>query len=373
MKIWRRLILFIIIPVLWLNSGCSKDEFANEGVVETLQPITISGVDLCMEEDWETTKASSLDELTLSDFGLYAGLAKNSRFGVNTPGADYMENAMVTKDWTLGTWSTQVKYYWPLKGNGTISFFPYAPYINDSAVLQLASTPLTGEPVLLYTPASSASQQKDLCIAPALYDKTVDNNPLSVHFNHALTYIQFWANYKAGTSGLPSGVFIKIDRVTLHNVIGTKGVTWMRTDPYFVWDEDSEDDITDYSLSRSGEELTDNQVPSEPDALHLEYSRGMLYLLPQTINEPEQSEKSTLEIDFSFYRMDGSAEVLISSFNVMKELPSGTVWAPCSVVRYFFTLNVENLSEVEIIASTDTWITDWQPSGNTDPDVIFEK
>jgi len=351
-------------------SGCDGHgiEFYPEDE-DVSKQITISDVKMDRE-----AKAATLDSTTFSDFGIYAGFSRSEHFDEYTAGTDYMRNVKVTKDWTAGNWNTDVSYYWPAMGSGTISFFPYAPYISDTTILKLSPSYTTGEPVILYRPASDPRKQKDLCVSPALYDKTSSDSPLNFHFYYALCYVQFWANYKAGASGLPAGLYIKVDKLTLHNIIGTKGLTWKRESPGYGWTADSEDDpVCDYSLSRTGEDLLDSQLPSVPSTMHLDCARGALLLLPQTINEPSQSGKSTLEVDFSIFRMDGSTEVYLSSFNLVRELPSGTEWMPSGIVRYTFTIDVENLSVVEITASESTWIDDWTDSGNPGPNETIEK
>jgi len=351
-------------------SGCDMHgvEFYPEDEDE-LKRITISDVKMDRE-----TRAATLDSTTFSDFGFYAGLSLSGHFDKHTAGTDYMKNAMVTKNWTTGNWNTSASYYWPAMENWTISFFPYAPYISDTAILKLSPSYTTGEPVILYRPASDPRKQKDLCVSPALYDKTSSDSPLTLNFYHALCYVQFWANYRAGSSGLPAGHHIKVDRLTLHDIIGMKGLTWKRESPGYGWTADSGDDsLGDYSLSRTGEDILDSQLPPVPGTIHLDCARGALLLLPQTINEPSRSWRSTLEVDFSIFRTEGSTEVHLSSFNVVKELPSGTEWMASGIVRYTFTIDVENLSLVEITTSTSAWTDDWKDSGNQGPDETIEK
>jgi len=341
-------------------------------------PVLIGGTGMEPE-----TKSAKLDSTTFSDFVLYAGWARNGHFDETTAANDYMNGTQVTKDWATGVWNTRVKYYWPARNNGSISFFALAPYINDTTVLKLSPAYRSGEPLFLYTPSTIAAEyQKDLCIAGALYDKTVADNPLSFHFSHALTNVEFWANFTTSDStstqkdSLPPGMHLKVNRLTLHNIVGTKGLTWKREAPGFGWTPDTEDALADYSLSLLSGELKDGQLPPRSDStyLHLEEDKGILLLLPQDINEAGQSIKSTLEIDFSIYRQDGSTPTQLSSFNAVVNLPSGTSgeWKPASVVRYRFTLNVANLSEVEISASSSGWIDNWK-DGNTAPDITIEK
>jgi len=370
--------LYNIIPALLLlfclltAVGCG--EFVEE---ETAVALTFSEVDMK-----ETTRASSmLNSATMSNFGIYAGYNKgNSTFGGLSAGTNYMRNARVTKDWTANTWNTDVPYYWPSKTNWKVSFFAYAPYMNDETQLKLDPAYTTGAPTLLFTPKTEPQYQVDFCVATPLFDQTEDNNPLTFHFDHTLTFIKFFANYQ-GTLPSESGFeyIIKIDRLTLHHIVGTKGITFKKVSPYYEWGADNDTYDTDYTLSRQSEELTDSEIPSNVAVggvvpyRELEWQRGMLFLLPQTINESTQSDKSTLEIDFSFVRRSSTSQETLSQFNVVKELPAGTVWEPCGIVKYYFTLNVENLSSVKISATSSTWIDDWADSGNTDPNETIEK
>lgn len=365
------------IPIccILLMLSCSKDEITPE--VMSNVSLQFSDVEMA-----KTTRASSLNSATFGDFGIYAGFnsASTSFDASSSNGCNFMCNTQVTKDWSLNTWSTNVPYYWPLKDYATVSFFAYAPYLTDTTQLRLDPSYTAGTPNLMFTPKSNPQKQIDFCVAAPLFDKTSDDNPLSFHFDHTLTYIKFFANYQ-GTLPSESGYTyqIKIDKLTLANIMGTKKLTFKATSPYYEWSADNNSCDSTYTLSRANEELTDDELPSnvEDEGVvpyrELEYARGMLFLLPQTINEAAQTNTSTLEIDFSFVRKSATSQETLSQFNIVKDLPSGTVWAPCGVVSYYFTLDVENLSIVKFYASSSTWINDWTDSGNTDPNETIEK
>lgn len=115
----------ILLALLLLLGACSGEESKN-GLPQENLPIGFSGV-ITMTRG--TGKFATAGEL--KNVGVFAYFT-HGKFNENTAIPNFMYNQLVEKQQDEGTWSYSPVKFWP--DNSTtdkISFFAYAPYVNE--------------------------------------------------------------------------------------------------------------------------------------------------------------------------------------------------------------------------------------------------
>lgn len=347
--------IFLPLMVL-LFTSCGKWKGPEEEIIFSVYPV----VEL---------KATELNGDNLSDFGVFSALEENGIPFSNTEAdlSEYMTNVPVTKEGTL--WCANPKYYWPVLPGKKLSFFAYAPHNGSHPEIVPSADWVTSKGITIqYTPNSNPSKQIDLCVSKAVLDQDRESGSIPFDFEHTLSWISFSANYRGD---VPEGCYLRIDELTLSNVVDENTLVYSSSsdDDFFWWETIGKDASKDgsYTLTLSSTMLGDIALKkweeSDPQYTNFVSASGNLYLIPQSINPDGASEKSIINIVFSYVREDQNRTV-IAQFNARKELPASE-WGVAKKVRYHFTVDVNNVSLVNIFkAESSEWIVDWVDSGN---------
>lgn len=335
--------------------GCSESEINNE-------PESVE-IAISPSVHKDSRGLDPITNLSLTNIGIYAGhTLPGAKFDINDIVANSaLNNIKFTKD-ESGVWHGNPPQYWPL--GGTLSLFAYTPY--DASVVP-SDDYTSGMLKVLFSPISGdVTYQTDFCTSkPVLNQKYSSSIP--IEFGHRLSQIMFYANYDGS---LPNpGFYLKIDKITLKNIIGTKYLVYKAEDPYFEWSDDAmfsgDQYRAEYSITRgSSQQIADNKLPKisdNPDGVQLTMVNGRLYLLPQKI-----SGENILEFSYSWNFLSGSNETKIAQFAEIVNLPE-SIWTPSKVVKYIISIHLGESSKINVTYEDGGWIEDWQDSGNTPP------
>ena len=360
------------------------------------------------------TALTTLAALQAVDFSVSAWYTRSGET-FDVPGGTsvpYFQNHRFGNPGTLGTdpWRgvnrntstnalTANPVYYPL--DGTLSFFCYAPYRADAALVTppvpdnrdiVLDTPpadmatrhpdwLVGSPMIRVTPAAAAgtaANQVDFLCSPPLLDKSRKDNSgqLTVDFTtHRLTKITFGFNYSGVLAN--GSHFVQVSAVEIQGVIASKYLYYTETAPYVLscaWsDAISPDDktnpsaampLTNYLIdtatggldSGTGADL-DPKDPGNSNHKMVSTEAGILYLLPQEI-----PLAAKLVISYFTGEQHGvplAREIL----TVPLRNANLTAWPMGKEVRYLITLNIPN----QQISGLTAQVFDWEDSGNVHP------
>ena len=333
-----------------------------------------------------TVKASELRQDNILNFGVFAALAENNEtFLGGTNLKNFMTNIPVQKGTGSNIWSANPTHYWPINLDRSISFFAYAPYVNNNS--ELSFTPDWNgnkELKMKYTPKTNPSGQIDLCVSPANLNKQNEFDsegnivPVNFKFYHTLCWITFAANFTTnGKTTVPDGCDVVIDELVLYNVVPSNTLTCKPTladpeDPtsFFSWSSQIQDSEKTgrYTLSVGGSTLGGLALPEHPSAPEeFVNANGFLYLIPQTINPQGASVQTKIDITFSYVLRTATTSTTIAQFYSTLTLPK-TDWTEGSKIKYTFTIDVSTASLINISATNNKWIQLWEDSGNQHQD-----
>ena len=162
----------ILLALLLLLGACSGEESKN-GLPQESLPIGFSGV-ITMTRG--TGKFATAGEL--KNVGVFAYFT-HGKFNENTAIPNFMYNQLVEKQLDEGTWSYSPVKFWP--DNSTtdkISFFAYAPYVNEVENGYLSfqdEGTASGFPVLGYTVPIAVNNQIDFLAATPVMNQNNGN------------------------------------------------------------------------------------------------------------------------------------------------------------------------------------------------------
>lgn len=167
------------------------------------------------------TRAHSIETLaTLAadgGFGVYAYYTNDGDFNSASSTPNFMRNQQVTS--TNGsTWTYAPVKYWPNEVTDKLSFFAYAPWVENPAVAA------PGDPVLTFTVPEDVTDHKDLLVADAstlknLTKQTTTGN-VQFNFKHALSRVGF--KVEAVVDEVNNQVNGDVDNDSQNNVIDGK-------------------------------------------------------------------------------------------------------------------------------------------------------
>lgn len=309
---------------------------------------------------------------SMTNFGVFATLEEYGQdFAESENLQTFMDNVRVEK--TDGVWSTNPKYYWPIIGGKKLSFFGYAPHNRDNPELHLAEdwSPGNKKITITYAPSPDPMKHLDLCVAQAVLDRDniADRGELIVlDFEHTLSWVTFGANYEDEGSVLPSGCYMRIDELTLSNLVGENILVFDSSeDDFFNWGTSAQMSGSVCYTLKVGSALANVKLVKKegatPSYSNIVSPGGNLFLLPQRINpQGGTGLKTLISVKFSFVRE--TDDVVIAQFEVQKDLPTwseNTEWIPGRKIVYNFTVDLNNISLVNISPVT---IEDWVDSNN---------
>lgn len=186
-----------------------------------LLAFTACSLEVCLEElpaerraigfspGFSATKAATeyASAADLSTLGVFASFTHGS-FAANVASAipNFMYNQYIERQ-TDGFWLYSPVRFWPVNTNDKISFFAYAPYVDEATAGGSNPTFIaksgTGYPHLTYTVPTTESEQTDLLAATPLMDQTSESNGGTVNFalKHALTKVAVFVKSNDNISG----------------------------------------------------------------------------------------------------------------------------------------------------------------------------
>ena len=178
-------------------TGCSNDEINAPQQSQGNNAIEFStylGRNAQGSRGTETNTTS----IQTSGFGVLAYYTEQANFA-DTNKPNFMWNQKVTYDKTNTNWEYTPVKYWPTKVGDKVSFFAYAPYVENgkNTVIELSGNSVTGAPTATITLPEDPSQTIDF-VAAVQMNKTHDNsatanNDVSFTLKHEMTRVKVQA------------------------------------------------------------------------------------------------------------------------------------------------------------------------------------
>lgn len=362
-------------------TGCSNDEInvpqQSQGN-NAIEFSTYLGRNAQGSRGTETNDASIKSEN--AGFGVLAYYTEQANF-TNTNKPNFMWNQKVTYDKTNTNWEYTPVKYWPTKVGDKVSFFAYAPYVENgkNTVIELSGKSATGTPTATITLPDDPSQTIDF-VAAVQMNKTHDNsasanNNVSFTLKHEMTRVKVQAKLdKSVYDADPKHkTFVVIKNVTFNNkgqfyksgiytfsTDDSKRGTWATTDyataysldlnkvmkkeTIKVTDAKGETVSGDYQKGEDGIKLVNK------DPVSLFKDDQYLFLIP-VANLTDG--KATATIEYDIVTEDSKLAVGYSCTNATKtvKLPAGTLQQGKSY-NYTFIIN---LDEIVLDATVEKW------------------
>lgn len=362
-------------------TGCSNDEINAPQQSQGNNAIEFStylGRNAQGSRGTETNDASIKSEN--GGFGVLAYYTEQANF-TNTNKPNFMWNQKVTYDKTNTNWEYTPVKYWPTKVGDKVSFFAYAPYVENgkNTVIELSGKSATGTPTATITLPDDPSQTIDF-VAAVQMNKTHDNsasanNNVSFTLKHEMTRVKVQAKLdKSVYDADPKHkTFVVIKNVTFNNkgqfyksgiytfsTDDSKRGTWATTDyataysldlnkvmkkeTIKVTDAKGETVSGDYQKGEDGIKLVNK------DPVSLFKDDQYLFLIP-VANLTDG--KATATIEYDIVTEDSKLAVGYSCTNATKtvKLPAGTLQQGKSY-NYTFIIN---LDEIVLDATVEKW------------------
>lgn len=167
---------------------------------------------------------TSTTSIQNSGFGVLAYYTENANFSADTNKPNFMWNQKVT--YSNSAWSYTPVKYWPTKVGDKVSFFAYAPYVENGkdTVIELSGKSATGTPTATITLPNDPSQTIDF-VAAVQMNKTHDNsasanNNVSFTLKHEMTRVKVQAKLDKSVydaSDAKHKTFVVIKNVTFND------------------------------------------------------------------------------------------------------------------------------------------------------------
>lgn len=376
-------------------TGCSNDEINAPQQSQGKNAIEFStylGRNAQGSRGTETTTAS----IKTSGFGVLAYYTEQTDFAdANKP--NFMWNQKVTHNGT--NWEYTPIKYWPTKVGDKVSFFAYAPYVENgnNNVIELSGKSATGAPTATITLPDDPSQTIDF-VAAVQMNKTHDNsasanNNVSFILKHEMTRVKVQAKLdKSVYSDTDAkhktfvvikkikfndkGQFYKSGKYTFSTTNKERG-TWATTANATAYTLDlngvlntelikadgakKKTDSGDYMTGVNGLKLVDTT------AKDLFKNNEYLFLIPVSANNEDglTDGKATATIEYDIVTEDSKLAAGYSCTSATKTvlLPAGTLKQGISY-NYIFTIKLD-----EIVL--DATVNDWDKASDSKIDVPY--
>ena len=171
----------------------------NEGILSPQQPEDGARVPVGFSTSvGEPTMSRALTTDNLTSMGVFASYTGQDDWNATTSKLNFMYNQQVSRANNSSPWTYTPVKYWPNTTTDKLSFFAYAPYVDESAAG--GSTPsfqgntVAGFPKLTYTVPTAEADQIDLLASVPLMNRTYETTSGSVSFllKHALTKVSVY-------------------------------------------------------------------------------------------------------------------------------------------------------------------------------------
>lgn len=166
------------------------------------------------------TRSGALATGNLLSTGVFAYYTGSSDFATTyTP--NFMYNQEVKRSSASAPWTYAPVKYWPNNPDDKITFFAYAPYVEETSDSNPSFQPVTdtGYPAFVYTVPAKDNDQTDLLVSiPPLMNQTygLNNGKVSFTMAHALTRVSVYVK---------SGDNVPGKQVTAFSMQATKKAT----------------------------------------------------------------------------------------------------------------------------------------------------
>ena len=369
-------------------TGCSNDEINAPQQSQGNNAIEFSTY-LGRNAQGSRSTETNTDSIKKSGFGVLAYYTEQANF-TKTNKPNFMWNQKVTHNGT--NWEYTPVKYWPTKVGDKVSFFAYAPYVENgnNNVIVLSGNSETGAPTATITLPDDPSKTIDF-VAAVQMNKTHDNsakanNNVSFTLKHEMTRVKVQAKLdKSVYSDTDAkhktfvviknvkfndkGQFYKSGKYTFSTDDNQRG-TWATTDNATAYSLDlnkvmKKETITvtgatgksgsgDYQKGEDGIKLVNT------DPVSLFKDDQYLFLIP-VANLTDG--KATATIEYDIVTEDSKLAVGYSCTNAIKtvKLPAGTLQQGKSY-NYTFIIN---LDEIVLDATVEQW-DETAPDSNID-------
>ena len=333
----RKRIFISLYTLMFLGVVSCDKEHQNETKYPIQLGVQLDGTQSSYSQG-KTTKGSEINNVNISDFGMFAFYEESGVFNENTSKPNFMSNVEVNNNNKV--WSYSPIMYWPPLGS--ISFFAYSPY--GLGGLTISSD--VGVPKYTYTINSDVKLQKDLLLSYPLIDKTkaeLKGENLLVSFKHALSSIVFNA------SVLLSQVDpVKITSISLQSMKNKGVATFTKAtatpkDWILGWTQDANAKDDNYTLSIANKCLSDKDIKDNITATSISATDGVLMLLPQKI---DPTDKMIVTITSGVPVEERTIEIFLST--LIQEFKIGE--------RYTFKIVIASKVDVNITCTVAPWV-----------------
>lgn len=205
-------------------TGCSNDEINAPQQSQGNNAIEFSTY---LGRNAQGSRGTETDTTSIqtSGFGVLAYYTGQTDFA-NTNKPNFMWNQQVTYDKTNKNWEYTPVKYWPTKVGDKVSFFAYAPYVENgnNTVIELSGNSAEGAPTATITLPEDPSQTIDF-VAAVQMNKTHDNstsanNNVSFTLKHEMTRVKVQAKLDKSVysdTDAKHKTFVVIKNVTFNN------------------------------------------------------------------------------------------------------------------------------------------------------------
>ena len=376
-------------------TGCSNDEINAPQQSQGNNAIEFStylGRNAQGSRGTETNTGS----IKTNGFGVLAYYTEQADFAeTNKP--NFMWNQKVT--YSNSAWSYTPVKYWPTKVGDKVSFFAYAPYIENgnNNVIELSGKSATGTPTATITLPEDPSQTIDF-VAAVQMNKTHDNsatanNDVSFTLLHEMTRVKVQAKLDKSVYSdtddkhktfvviknvtfNDKGQFYKSGKYTFSTIDGERG-KWAPTANASTYTLDLNGVLNtelikangakganhsgDYKTGVQGLKLVDDT------AKDLFKNSEYLYLIPVSANNGNglTDGNATATIEYDIVTEDSKLVAGYSCTSATKTvlLPAGTLKQGISY-NYIFTIKLD-----EIVLNAT--VNDWDAASNSNIDVPY--
>lgn len=329
----------VVLGLLTALSGCQAEDDTPHTPQGNI-PVGFSG-------DVPQTRAAKEYESAadLTDIGVFAYFT-NGAFSKDSSTPNFMYNQQVERQGD-GSWTYSPVKYWPGNTTDKISFFAYAPYVDEAATggsnPTLSSNGAKGFPTLSYTVPSAENNQVDLLAAVPLMNQGYADNSGTVKFRlkHAMTKVGVYVKSNDNVAG---------KKVTAFSITSAKSGTLTYHAPAA---SDADDTGTEWTYSTPVATETFTATATDfavPDSKVAEKKLlSTFFLLPR-------GEGSTFSITYTTPGETSSGAAIMQTVSLTGQpLPSLEIWTQGTFVTY--TIGIEK-KQITVTAATHPAWTD---------------
>ncbi len=305
--------LLLILPVL---ASCDGQE-------NGMEPGTIP-VSFGVATGQPETRGSDITTDNVTSIGVFASYSGSTDWGVsNTP--NFMYNQKVTRTNATSPWTYSPEKYWPNNAVDRISFFAYAPYVDETVGnLAFSGNTISGYPVLTYTVPTAEADQTDLLASVPLMNQryATNNGKIAFQMKHTLTKVKF---------SVKSEVAIKVTALSVNNAPKAAALTFNSSD--FSWGNSTGTQTLTATLVSGGTDVTANAADAQ--------TLATFFCLP---------DKAAATFSIT-YTQPGDKPLVITKSNIA--FPSSpSAWNPGGSVNYLLSVKKDG-------SMTATVAQDW--------------